>query len=282
MVKSVSDQSRRGTRRKRFCASTGKSSAHGVQLHSSWRSARVEKVLVLRVRRDARGAQLAPLAPAPVHARTGAGTPATAQSRAPSPFTAARRPRRRAVTPSAAGRGTRSWADPGRRAHPLHLDPGELGRGLVQRLLDRRLHGELRRRAPLAAARQAQADHVVLDAEQLDVALVPVHDRSHRLQRLLDAVGERDGMQVVDEQHAAHQLVGGELGEQARRRRPPGRRPRRACGAARRRAARGRRRSAPRRALASPGRGAPPAPRPARRCAPSAPRTLRRSRGTAG
>ena len=38
MAKSVSDQRRRGTRRKRFCASTGKSSAHGVQLQSSWRS----------------------------------------------------------------------------------------------------------------------------------------------------------------------------------------------------------------------------------------------------
>ena len=61
----------------------------------------------------------------------------------------------------------------------VDLDPDDLGRRLDDRRLDGGLEGDRRGRAPVAAAEQPQPDgaHVVVDAEQLDVAAVGGQER---------------------------------------------------------------------------------------------------------
>lgn len=121
--------------------------------------------------------------------------------------------------------GRRTWrgqrGPAGRRSHPdlqhglahhaLDVDAGQLGRGELDRALDRRPHGLRRRRAARAAALQPQVcDTVVGDAEVLDATRVRPEVGPHLVQRALDAGVDGVGVQAVHQQQALHQRIGRE------------------------------------------------------------------------
>ena len=189
---------------------------------------------------------------------------------------AARRPpgprrRRAAASRTLAGRGLgRLGAVRHRQRDPrhlrlhraLHLHAGKVGGGLLERLLDRQLERRGGRATPVAAARQAQMGHPVLDAEQLDAPSVRLHVRPHLVERLLHALLERHRVQAVDQQQAADDAVLGQRAAAPRRRGP------RPCARGPRRTSPPRRRSAARRAARArgsrPARAGPSAAGPAR------------------
>ena len=88
-------------------------------------------------------------------------------------------------------------------ATPSTSRPEQVGRGLVDRLLDRQLERRRRRRAAVAVADEAQPRDAVLEPEQLDVAAVGLHVRAHasRAPRCT-RVSSVDRVEVVDQQQA--------------------------------------------------------------------------------
>ena len=98
------------------------------------------------------------------------------------------------------------------RRDALDLEALEVGRRLLERLLDRELERHRRGRAVRAAAAQVDPRDPVLERQQLDVAAVGLHVRPHRVERVLHPLLERDRMQVVDQQQRRDQLVVGERG----------------------------------------------------------------------
>ena len=95
---------------------------------------------------------------------------------------AAAAPRPPARSDRAAARATRLR---GLRRTPSTSRPEQVGRGLLERLLDRQLERRRRGRAAVAVALEAQPRDAVLEPQQLDVAAVGLHVRAHAGERLL-------------------------------------------------------------------------------------------------
>ena len=96
----------------------------------------------------------------------------------------------------------------------LDLEAEQVGRGLVERLLDRELERGRRGRAAVAVADQLEVRDAVLEPQQLHVAAVRLHVRAHARERLLDARLERHRVEVVDQHQAADHAVAREPEEQ--------------------------------------------------------------------
>ena len=101
-----------------------------------------------------------------------------------------------------------------RLGHALDLEAEQVGRGLLERLLDRELERRRRGRAAVAVADEAQVRDAVLEPQQLDVAAVRLHVRPHARERLLHARLERHRVEVVDQQQAADHAIAREPEQQ--------------------------------------------------------------------
>ena len=82
---------------------------------------------------------------------------------------------------------THAFAIRRRRAGAFHLkDLGDLGARLLDRLLDTRMEGELRRRASVTRACEANFDRRRMHTREFDVAAVRGEHRADALERRFD------------------------------------------------------------------------------------------------